>query len=85
MGLIFEGAVLISEIIVRYDPYPKSCSIQKQNSSIIFTPTSGDGAYKKVTIRRRADCICPEAGLAGDIRTWHETVVPRRGITAKSE
>lgn len=69
MGLIFERPVLISKIIVRYGPYPQSCPIQKQNASMIFTPISGGGADKKVTIRRRADCICPEADRAGDIRT----------------
>ncbi|EDS2252302.1 hypothetical protein GUD77_001734 [Salmonella enterica] len=44
------------------DPDPKSCSIQKQNSGMIFTPLSGGCADEKVTIYRRADCLCPEAG-----------------------
>lgn len=44
------------------DPDPKSCSIQKQNSGMINTPLNGGGADEKVTIHRRADCFCPEAG-----------------------
>lgn len=44
------------------DPDPKSCSIQKQNSAMIFTPLNGGGADEKVTIHRRADCLYPEAG-----------------------
>lgn len=51
------------------DPDPKSCSVQKQNSGMINSPLSGGGADEKVTIYRRADCLCPEAGRAGDVRT----------------
>jgi hypothetical protein len=45
-----------------HDPTPKSCSIQKQNSGMIMTPLNGGCADEKVTIHRRADCFCPEAG-----------------------
>ncbi|PXK65374.1 hypothetical protein DMS07_28090, partial [Klebsiella variicola] len=44
------------------DPDPKSCSIQKQNSGMIMTPLNGGGADEKITIHRRADCFCPQAG-----------------------
>lgn len=44
------------------DPNPKSCSIQKQNSGMINTPLNGGGDDEKVTIHRRADCLCPETG-----------------------
>ena len=50
------------------DPDPKSRSIQKQNSGMINTPQNGGGADEKVTIHRRADCLCPEAGRAGNVR-----------------
>ena len=33
-----------------FDPTPKSCSIQKQNSGMIHTPLNGGGANEKVTI-----------------------------------
>ncbi len=32
---------------------------------MINTPLNGGGADEKVTIHRRADCLCPEAGWAG--------------------
>ncbi|MCL6334947.1 hypothetical protein EXT66_15595 [Pectobacterium carotovorum subsp. carotovorum] len=44
------------------DPAPKSCPIQKQNSGMINTPLNGGGADEKVTIHRRADYLCHEAG-----------------------
>ncbi|HAF1690103.1 TPA: hypothetical protein G9B13_000960 [Salmonella enterica] len=50
------------------DPDLKSCSIQKQNSGMINTPLSGGCADEKVTIHRRADCLCPEAGGVRDVR-----------------
>ncbi|OVZ81706.1 hypothetical protein CBW57_21045 [Yersinia intermedia] len=50
------------------DPDPKSCSIKKQNSGMINTPLNGGGADEKVTIHRRADCLCSQAGRAGDVR-----------------
>lgn len=40
-------------------PCPKSCSIHKQNSGMIFTPLSEGCADEKVTIHLRADCFCP--------------------------
>ncbi|AXU93966.1 hypothetical protein CI789_01175 [Erwinia persicina] len=46
----------------RIDPDQKSCSIQKQNSGMIYTPLNGGCADENVTIHRRADCFCPEAG-----------------------
>ncbi|MGQ5975010.1 hypothetical protein ACUNG3_13575, partial [Serratia sp. IR-2025] len=46
----------------RIDPDPKSCSIQKQNSGMMNTSLSGGCADEKVTIHRRADCLCPETG-----------------------
>ncbi|WP_411704858.1 hypothetical protein, partial [Edaphovirga cremea] len=46
--------------LVPTDPTPKSCSIQKQNSGMINTPLDRGGADEKVTIHRRADCLCPE-------------------------
>lgn len=47
---------------IRFDPDPKSCSIQKQNSGMMMTPLSGGCADEKVMIHRRADYFCPEAG-----------------------
>ena len=46
----------------RHDLTPKSCSIQEQNSGMIMTHLNGGCADEKVTIHRRADCFCPEAG-----------------------
>ncbi|ELQ9310614.1 hypothetical protein R3D73_003602 [Serratia marcescens] len=40
---------------------PKSCSIQKQNSVVIYIPRSKGGADEKITIHRRADYFSPEA------------------------
>ena len=47
------------------DPDPKSCSIQKQNFGMINTPLKRGGADEKVTIHRRADCLCPEEAELG--------------------
>ncbi|AXW85740.1 hypothetical protein CKQ53_01250 [Lonsdalea britannica] len=33
-----------------FDPDPKPCSIQKQNSGLINTPLNGGGADEKITI-----------------------------------
>lgn len=44
------------------DPDPKSSAIQKQNSGMIYTPLNGGGADEKITIHRRAECLCPETG-----------------------
>ena len=43
--------------LIPFDPTPKSCSIQKQNSGMIMTPLNGGCADEKVTIHRRADCF----------------------------
>lgn len=53
------GTIISEELAF---PDPKSCSIQKQNSGMIFTSPDGGCADEKVTIHRRADCLCPEAG-----------------------
>lgn len=52
----------MKNVKVNNDPDPKSCSIQKQNSGMIMTPLNGGCADEKVTIHRRADYFCPEAG-----------------------
>ncbi|RYH33896.1 hypothetical protein EV018_15615 [Citrobacter freundii] len=42
------------------DPALKFCAIQKQNSDMIHTSLNGGGgADEKITIHRRADCLCP--------------------------
>ncbi|TPG63120.1 hypothetical protein EAH77_05920 [Ewingella americana] len=61
-GLIWVFTCHIFCILKSTDPDPKSCSIQKQNSGMIMTPLNGGCTDEKVTIHRRADCFCPEAG-----------------------
>jgi hypothetical protein len=49
-------------ILILFDPSLKTCSIQKQTCGMINTPLNEGCAGEKVTIGRREDCLCQQAG-----------------------